>query len=164
MNRISSRTVTIALAVVLLAVSAGAVLLGRQWYGHRQLDQAHSAAIAASRQLTIDFVSISAATVDADLQRITAGATGEFKDEFTAGMAQVRAAVVQNSVESRGTVLRAALVSGDLDSAVTLIAIDAAVKNVNAPQGRPSHYRIQLNLVREPSNGAWLVSRLQFVG
>jgi len=74
----------------------------------------------------------------------------------------VRAAVVENKVSSTGTILRAAIVSADLDSAVVLVAMDASVKNVGAPEGRLSHYRIQVDVVLD--GGRWLVSRLQFVG
>ena len=101
----------------------------------------------------MDFVSISASSVDGDLQRIADGATGDFKDEFTRGMPQVRQAVVENKVESTGKVLRAGLVSGDLDSAVVLVAVDATVKNVGAPDGRLSHYRIQVDLALDPGIG-----------
>jgi Mce-associated membrane protein len=70
---------------------------------------------------------------------------------------------VENNVDSHGTVLRAALVSGDSKHAVVLVAVDATVKNAKAPEGRQSHYRIQVELNRSGS-GRWLVSRLQFVG
>jgi Mce-associated membrane protein len=152
------------LAVLLVAALVAAVVMGQRWYEHRRLDAAQQAALAAARQTTVDFVSISASTVDRDIQRIASGATGDFKDEFTRGTAQVRTAVVENNVESRGTVLRAGLVSGDLDSAVVLVAIDATVKNVRAPEGRLSHYRIQVDVVLDRKSGHWLVSRLQFVG
>ena len=86
--------------------SCGCRHVGRQWYDQRQLDAARQQALAAARQNTVNFVSISAATVDRDLQRISDGATGDFKDEFTQDMAQVRAAVVENKVDSHGTVAR----------------------------------------------------------
>ena len=79
-------------------------------------------------------------------------------------MPEVRTAVMENEVQSAGTVLRAGLVSGDLDSAVVIVAVDATVKK-QAPRGpavplpdpaRPGPWT--------PSTGAWLVSRLQFVG
>jgi Mce-associated membrane protein len=38
------------------------------------------------------------------------------------------------------------------------------VKNVKAPDGRASHYRIQVDVTRDGKSGAWLVSKLQFVG
>jgi len=154
-------TLVAACAVLAIALAA-AVLGGSRWYGDRALDKAHEAALAAARQTAVNFVSVSASSVDRDLQRIVAGATGEFKDEFVRGQAQVRAAIVENKVESAGTVLRAGLVSGDRRSAVVLVAVDATVKNVKAPEGRPSHYRIQVDVTRD--GGAWLVSRLQFVG
>jgi Mce-associated membrane protein len=112
----------------------------------------------------VDFVSVSAASVDRDLQRIVAGATGDFRDEFTRGQAQVRAAVVENNVDSKGSVLRAALVSGDRDSAVVLVAVDATVSNAKSPEGRASHYRIQVDMARDHGSGHWLVAKLQFVG
>ncbi|HEX5598316.1 MAG TPA: hypothetical protein VFX61_20220, partial [Micromonosporaceae bacterium] len=158
------RPVTIVLALALVGALVAAGVAGLRWYEQQRLEAAHEAALAAAKQTTVDFISISAATVDSDLQRINEGATGTFAEEFTRGMPQVRAAVVENNVESRGTVLRAGLVSGDLDSAVVLVAVDATVKNVRAPEGRLSHYRIQVELTRDPDSGRWLVSRLLFVG
>jgi Mce-associated membrane protein len=137
---------------------------GLRWRESSQLESAHQAALAAAKQTTVDFVTISASSVDADLQRIADGATGDFKDEFTRSMPQVRQAVVENQVQSTGAVLRAGLVSGDLDSAVVLVAVDASVRNVSAPDGRISHYRIQVDVALEPGSGRWLVARLQFVG
>jgi Mce-associated membrane protein len=150
--------------VALVAAVAFGLLLGVRWYEDSQLDQAHQRALAAAKQTTVNFVSVSASSVDRDLQRIVAGAAGDFKDEFTRGQAQVRAAIVENNVESHGTVLRAALVSGDRRSAVVLVAVDATVKNTKAPDGRASHYRIQVDMTRDAASGRWLVSRLQFVG
>lgn len=159
------RRALVALLVVLLAAAlAGAGVYGHRWYVDRATDQARQDAVAAARQASVNFVSVSAASVDRDLQRIVAGATGDFKEEFTRGQAQVRTAVVENKVESHGTVLRAGLVSGDRRRAVVLVAVDATVKNVKAPDGRPSHYRIQVDLVRDRDSGDWLVAKLQFVG
>jgi Mce-associated membrane protein len=155
---------TVLLAAVLCAALAAAALLGYRWYGDRGLDRAHQRAVAAAKQATVDFVSVSAATVDRDLQRIVSGATGDFHDEFTRGQAQVRAAVVENNVDSRGTVLRAALVSGDRNTAVVLVAVDATVRNAKSPEGRASHYRIQLDLTHDRDADRWLVAKLQFVG
>jgi Mce-associated membrane protein len=155
---------TAALAVVTCAAVVAAVLLGLCWYDDRTLNRAHEQALAAAKQTTVNFVSVSASSVDRDLQRIVDGATGDFRDEFTRGESQVRAAIVENKVDSHGSVLRAALVSGDRRSAVVLVAIDATVKNAKTPDGRASHYRIQVDVSRDPGSGRWLVSRLQFVG
>ncbi|MEH0841223.1 hypothetical protein V6U81_02360 [Micromonospora sp. CPCC 205711] len=158
------RPLAVLLVAVLVAILAAAGVTGHRWYADRATDQARQAALAAAKQASVNFVSVSAGSVDRDMQRIIDGATGDFKEEFTRGQSQVRAAVVENKVDSRGTVLRAGLVSGDRRRAVVLVAVDATVKNVKAPQGRPSHYRIQADLVHDGDSGRWLVSRLQFVG
>jgi Mce-associated membrane protein len=150
------------LVVVLAGVLAAVGVLARQAYDQGQLDAARQHAMAAARQATVDFVSISAATIDSDLQRISDHATGEFKDEFTQDMPQVRAAVVDNKVDSHGTVLRAAIVSSSRSSAVLLVAVDATVKNTNAPDGRLSHYRIRVTMAAQSNR--WLVAKLEFVG
>ncbi|GAB3980235.1 hypothetical protein V1634_15465 [Plantactinospora veratri] len=155
---------TVGLVVALCAALALAGVFGYRCWEDRAVERAHGQALAAARQTTVNFVSVSASSVDSDLQRITAGATGEFKEEFVRGQAKVRAAVLENKVESRGTVLRAGLLSGDRRHAVVLVAMDATVKNVNAPDGRPAHYRIQVDLTRDGDSDTWLVSRLQFVG
>lgn len=155
---------TLLLTVALCLALAGAGVAGHRWYQDRALEQARQHALAAAKQTTVNFVSISASSVDRDLGRIVAGATGEFKEQFARGQDQVRAAVVENKVESQGSVLRAGLLSGDRTTAVALVAVDATVKNTHVPQGRDSHYRIQVDLARDRDSGAWLVSRLQFVG
>jgi Mce-associated membrane protein len=151
-----------AAVLVLLALATG--FAAYKWHQASQTERAHAAALAAARQFAVDFVSINAATVDRDLSRVQLGATGEFGDEYRSGMPQVRQAVLDNKVESGGTVLRAALVNGDGDSATVLVAVDATVRNVKTPDGRVAHYRIQLDLVLEEGSDRWRVSKLQFVG
>jgi Mce-associated membrane protein len=158
------RLLATGLSVLLVAALAGAGLLGRDLHDKRQIESAHQQALAAAQQATVDFISISAGTVDQDIERITTSATGDFQDQFTRGAAQVRSAVVQNKVTSQGTVLRTGLVSGDTRTAVVLVAIDATIKNKAAPAGKLSHYRIRVDLTRNQKSGHWLVSQLQFVG
>jgi Mce-associated membrane protein len=162
-TRPTGRRVTAWVASIVVVCALGtAAMQGWQYNDQRRLEEARQQALAAARQTTVNFVTISAATVDRDLHRVADGATGDFKDEFTQAMPQVRAAVVENKVDSRGTVLRAAVVSSDRSSAVVLVAVDATVRNINAPTGHLAHYRIRVNLAMV--NGVWLVSTLEFVG
>lgn len=158
------RMTVAAVSAVLVVVLAMAGFAGSRWYADRTLDAAHQQALAAAKQTTVNFVSVSASTVDRDLQRVVAASTGDFHAEFTRGQAQVRQAIVANNVDSQGTVLRAALLSGSRRTAVVLIAMDATVRNTNAPNGRVSRYRIQVEVAKDAKSGRWLVSRLQFVG
>jgi Mce-associated membrane protein len=163
-RRVPPSRTTLVLLVALCLALAGALFAGHRWYADGALERSHQKALAAARQVTVDFVSVSAASVDRDLRRIVAGSSGDFQEEFTRGQAQVRAAVVENNVDSRGTVLRAALLSGDTRHAVVLVAMDATVRNTKAPEGRVSHYRIQVEVDRDPQTDRWSVSKLQFVG
>lgn len=157
------RLTTVLVAVLVVALGA-AGWLGWRRYEAQQQERVREQAVAAARQFVVDFVSVSAATIDQDLARVAVAATGEFGEQFQQGMPAVRAAVLENKVESTGSALRAGLVSADADSAVVLVAADATVKNVKAPEGRVAHYRIQLDLARDAGSGTWLVAKLQFVG
>lgn len=158
------RYVVAGLVVLLAAVLVGSGVIARDAYDKRRTEDAHQQATAAARQAAVDFMSISAATVDADIERITGRATGDFRAEFTRGSAQVRKAVLENKVDAKGTVLRTGLVAGDTRTATVLVAVDATVKNKGAPDGRLSHYRVRVGLTKDEQSGRWLVSQLQFVG
>lgn len=153
-----------ALAVLLVATVVLSAIAGWRWYEHRETDRGLQAAVAAGKQAAVNFVSIDASTVDKDMQRILDASTGDFKDEYERNKTTFRDQVVQTKAASIGTVLRAGLLSGDSDSAVVLVALDATIKNASTPDGRLSHYRMQLDLAKDARSGRWLVSRLQFVG
>ncbi len=151
------------LVVLIIAGLAIAGTYGWQWYQERQVSQARDEAVAAARQTVVNFMSISAGSVDRDMQRVLDGSTGDFHNEFGRGMQQVKTTVVENKVTSRAKVLYAGYVTGDSDSATVLVAMDATVRNARSPDGRLSHYRIQVDMARDKQEH-WLVSRLVFVG
>ncbi|WP_299447503.1 hypothetical protein [uncultured Phycicoccus sp.] len=148
--------------VVVAATVAVAATGGRAWYDARQVEQAHREALAAGRQLAVNFATLDHRTVDEDTARVKAGATGEFLDGYTSSLADLRAVVVDN--ESTSTVERAeaALVSGDRDSAQVIVGVVAPTTNTNIPDGETKTYRLKLGL-REVG-GTWKVERLEFVG
>lgn len=158
------RRATAVLALLLVASTVVGTMVGLRWNERRETANGLRVALAAGRQSAVNFMSLSVPTVDRDMQRIIDGATGDFKQEYARNKAMFRTQVVENKAESTCTVLRAAVLSGDRDSAVVVVAVDATIKNVNTPDGRLSHYRIQLDLVKDGGSGRWLVSRLQFVG
>jgi Mce-associated membrane protein len=149
--------------IALIVVLAG--LTGWQGYEAVQRSRAEAAtadAVRAARLTVQNFVSISAATIDRDLKRVSDGATGDFADEFERGKAQVKTVVVANKVRSTGTILEAAVDTSDKDSARILVVVDATVINVNAPKGQLRHYRISVDLAKVKDD--WRVSTLKFVG
>ncbi|MGH3727224.1 MAG: hypothetical protein ACRDTU_00560 [Micromonosporaceae bacterium] len=153
--------------ILALALAAGVVVsgaLGVAAYRDHVKRQGLEEATTAARQTVVDFLTISAASVSRDLDQVLDNSTGEFRRQYKAGMSEVRAAVVQNKVASKGKVLRAGVLSGDEDSAVVLVAVDARIKNVRSPKGRKAHYRVQVDMTYDDKKDRWLVSRLEFVG
>jgi Mce-associated membrane protein len=160
--------IDIVLAVVLLVTASTTVVLGGfagySAYQEHRIREGHREASAAARQVVVDFLTISAASVTRDLGQVLDGSTGEFRKQYQAGMSEVRTAVVENKVASTGKVLRSGVVSGDADSASVLVAVDARITNVRSPKGRKAHYRVQVDMVYDAETERWLVSRLEFVG
>ncbi|MCW2610463.1 MAG: hypothetical protein JWM15_1709 [Cryptosporangiaceae bacterium] len=146
--------------VLVLAVVTGFQIKSAS--DRHQAEAATADAVRAARLTVQNFVSISAGTIDRDLARVSAGATGDFADEFARGKAEVKTVVVRNKVSSTGKVMEAAVASSDRDSAKVLVVVDATVVNVNAPKGQLRHYRISVDLAKV--KGDWRVTTLKFVG
>ncbi|MBM6400131.1 hypothetical protein [Phycicoccus sonneratiae] len=160
-----TRSVRLLWALVALVVLATVVLAGtrgRAWYDARQEQQAQREALAAGRQLAVNFATLDYRTVDADTDRVKQGATGEFLDSYTTSLSDLRTVVTQNKSTSRVERAEAALVSGDRDSAQVIVGVVAPTSNTNAPDGETKTYRMKLGL-REVG-GTWKVERLEFVG
>lgn len=124
--------------------------------------QSVAAAVADAEKCVGRFMSVSHQSVDDDLEAVLACATGQFHREFEDGKSEVREAVLDNRVTSRGRAVRSAVVSADADAVVVLLAVDAEIKNVTTPRGRNAHYRIRVEMA--PQGPDWLISRLEFVG
>lgn len=160
--RITARVVWV---VVVLALAASVVLgatRGRDWYAARQTTAANAAATAAARQLGINFVSVDYTKVDADTARVRAGATGDFLKSYSTSVDQLTKVLVANKTVSTVARSEAALVSGDLDSAVALVGVVAPTKNTAVPAGETKTYRMRLELRKV--GAAWKVENLEFVG
>src|ERR1043165_3471478 len=88
------------------------------------------AALAAGRQHVDGFMTTSAGSVDTDLERIEASATGEFKEQWVKQEPGLRESIVANQATSNGDVLSAAVVHDnpnfptDRDSVGVIVAAD----------------------------------------
>jgi Mce-associated membrane protein len=152
-------------ALLVAALVAGLTVAGyygTEWNRANELRNAQHDAVAAARQVVLNFVTFQEKSLDEDLSRVADGATGEFAEEFETNRPQLEQVVSANKMSSRGEILEAGLVSGDRDSAVVLVVADATVTNVQAPKGREVHYRIQVDMSLD--DGRWKVATLAFVG
>lgn len=151
------------LAAVLAATAiAVAATLGRSaWEDHRDA-ATRAEALAAGRQLAVNFVTLDAKTFDVDTARVVAGATGEFKKQYESTLAQLKPVVEANRSVSTVERAEAAFVSGDDDSAQVIVGIVAPTTNTATPKPEKKTYRLRLGL--EKTGDTWKVSSLDFVG
>jgi Mce-associated membrane protein len=149
------------LSVLLVGSLSVGTAFGWHWYQDRADEQARNAAVSAAKVTVSDFMSVSAETVDRDLKRALNGTTGDLHQQYQNGMSKTRAAIVENKVSARAQVLWASVTTSQRKSATVLVAMDATIKNVNAPNGRKAHYRVQVTVAQQ--HGRWLVSALNFV-
>ena len=160
--RITPRGLWALAALVLVAALAVGATLGRQaWVAHQD-QQARAEAVAAAKQLAINFVTVDYQHVDDDIARVRSGATGTFLQSYSSSVGELKKVLVQNKTVSRAERTEAALVSGDRDSAVVLVGVVAPTQNTSVPEGEKKTYRMRLELRK--ASDAWKVENLEFVG
>ena len=145
-----------AVLVVVVAVLSYVALSHRR--DRQDLQVARENALAAGRQAILNLDALSAATIDKDLARVVAGATGTFKDQFTKAQGDLKQLVVSRQTQSSGEILSAGVVRSDTDTATVLVAVDRTVKDSTDKDGTVAHDRWRLDL--EKHGGRWLVADL----
>ena len=160
--RITPTVVWVLVALLMAATLALGATRGRDWYAARQTAQANAAAVAAARQLAVNFVTVDHTKVDADIARVKDGATGDFLKSYSTSVEELKKVLVANKTVSTVQRTEAALVSGDRDSAVALVGVVAPTTNTAVPKGETKTYRMRLQLQKVGEE--WKVANLEFVG
>lgn len=156
-------TVLLSVLVALLVVAS--VVLAFVWTSHRdarsELERARDAALASAQQAIVNLDALSAATIDADMKRVVAGATGNFKKQFEDSETDLKNLLVQRKTVSKGTVLSAGVLRSDLDTATVLVAADRVVTDSTKATPSTAHHRWRLSMERH--DGHWLLADLSSV-
>jgi Mce-associated membrane protein len=150
--------VLVVLAAVTLAFTVRLVIVDRQVGADENRRQV---VLQAARQQALNFTTIGYKTVDHDIDRVIAGATGDFKASYQQNRDTIKETVTKNRSTSKGEVLDSGLVSIDADSAVALVVADASVTNVAYKKPTLRNYRMRLDLAKVGNR--WLVSDIEFV-
>lgn len=167
----SSRTglrITLVVAVLVLAVTC--VVGG--FFSYLSRDDRTAAETEAERYGDVlesataeaeAFINIRYDDAQASIDKVAAGATGAFREQYESSTESVIQVLEDNRSIQEGEVIWAGVVDLDNDSARVIAATTGTVANVasdNLPVGR--NYRLQLDLVLE--DGVWLTNNLEFVG
>ena len=160
--RVTPTMVWVIAALALIASLALGATRGRDWYAARQTSQANAAALAAAKQLAVNFVTVDYTKVDANTAMVKAGATGQFLTSYSSSVDDLKKVLVANKTQSSVSRIEVALVSGTQSSAITLVGVVAPTKNASVPNGETKTYRMRLEL--RLVGQTWKVENLEFVG
>jgi Mce-associated membrane protein len=105
-------------------------------------------------------INISYTDVQSGIDKVMAGATGDFKSQYAAASDALVKLFTDNQSVRKGTVVWAGVVAQDPDSATVILATTGTVATKKSA-ATAENYRIQMQLVSE--KGRWLTSDLQFV-
>ena len=159
----------IALYVLALVVACACVVGGVVTW-RTQDDRSRAAAdqerygdvLASATTEAEAFINIRYDEAQQSIDEVAAGATGEFREQYTSSADGVIEVLEENKSIMDGEVLWAGVVDVDNDSATVIAATTGTVSNKqtgNEPVVR--NFRLQLDLVLE--DGRWLTRDLQFV-
>lgn len=128
-----------------------------------ELSGHHREVAAAARRHALAFLDLDHRDTDARIDRVLAGATGDFARQVAAGRDRLARAARRNGSVSTGSVAAVGVGDLDADSAVVFVAADSRVRDDRSGGDvRTRRHRLRLDLVRE--DGRWKTSRLEFLG
>jgi Mce-associated membrane protein len=125
----------------------------------RQYDEVTAAARAQTRAfLTVDYKNM-----DPLIEKVLAGATGTFKQQYENARDSLKATAQQGQSVATGEVKEIGIGDIDEDTAVVFVAADGSVRNKNT-KGKPQPRAYSFKLTMERKGDKWLTSDLQILG
>ncbi|MFC7447943.1 hypothetical protein [Rhodococcus daqingensis] len=147
-------------ALVLALLVAGIVLLlDRNAANDR--DAKRNAFVQTARQTVLNLTTIRPETAKEDVERILAGASGDFKAEFDGRQDPFVSVVKEASVTTEGQIIEAGLESEDGNNAKVLVAARANVTTPDQSQSGPRDFRMRVTVTDD--GGTMTASKVEFV-
>lgn len=154
---------------LVLLLACGCVALGvlafqarQDRAAEREEQERYGAVQRAATAQAEAFVNIDYRNADESIDKVAAGATGEFRTQYDSAAGGLAELMTQEKSVMTGDVLWAGVVDADPDSATVIVATTGTVANVSTKEKPVArNFRLQLELVLE--GGRWLTSDLQFV-
>ena len=125
----------------------------------RQYDEVTKAA----RAETLAFLTVDYRNMDDLTDKVLAGATGPFKEQYERAQTTLRTTAQQARSVATGKVREVGIGDIDADTAIVFVAADGSVTNKSTKgKAEPRTYRFKLTMVRKGDK--WLTSDLQILG
>jgi len=160
----SAVAVTAGVTAAVLAVGGGALAaVETRTLSHRAALAAkvteQNQALAAGRQMAVDFLAYDYRHIDADFTRVVNESVGALSKDFATQSASVRDLIVKAKAVSTASVASAAVVSASATGARVLVSLNRTIVNTSAPKGQSNAIDLQIDLVRQ--HGRWLASAVK---
>lgn len=146
-------------AAVLALGLIGATYEGWLLFAHHQRAVAAAQALEAAEKYTLALTSVDPTAIDKNFAEILDGATGEFKDVYSASSEQLRQLLIDNKASAHGTVIDSAVKSATKNKVEVLLFVDQSVSNKTSPQGQIDRSRIVITM--EKVKGRWLAAKVE---
>ena len=154
----------VATAAMLTALCVlGGLSAAMLWQRHTADQQRQRVAeySAVAKQGVINLMSLDFNDASGAVQRVIDGATGKFKEEFSAESPQLVKALKESQVKTEVTVNSVAVEKFGEDTAVVLVAANSRASNVNDPRKDPQKFRVAVTLATD--NGQLKIAQVDFV-
>ncbi|MFC3962288.1 hypothetical protein [Nocardia jiangsuensis] len=145
-------------ALIAIAATTAAIILGVQLRDERRTDAAADAALEAAKTYAVTLTSVDSNNLDAGFTAVLDGSTGEFRDMYTRSSGQLRQLLLENKATGKGTVLDAAVKSASETEVDVLLFIDQTVTNAASADPRIDRSRVEMTM--QLVDGRWLASRV----
>ena len=159
--RSSRGNVPLLSAVALLIAVAAAVLAAltaRAMSAAEHDSSVRDGALAAGRQIAVDFAAYDYRRLAEDFKRVADESTGEFHKNYLSQSAQAQELIVKAKSVSTAEVASAGLVSADEKRATVVVALNRTIDNVSLKQ--PANDSFGLEIVLLFQRGKWLASEV----
>lgn len=150
-----ARALGVGAALVAIAAAVLAGLATRQASRAVHTDTVRAEALAAGRQIAVDFSSYDYRHLPEDFKRVADEATGNFKKNFvtqSAGAADLIRKV--KGVASEAEVVAAGVSNVGPSAATVVLAVNRVIRTIDKPNGVSNSFGLQITLVH--SAGRWL--------
>ena len=144
--------------VLCTAAAALAGVAAKQLSGREHRASYRDQALAAGRQIAVDFAAYDYRHLQADFKRVVGESTGAFKSQYASQSAGVQDLIIKAKAVSTAEIASAGVVDAGPNNASVVVALNRTVTNTSVPNGQKDSFGVQIDLRR--IGGHWLASKV----
>lgn len=141
------------------AAAALSALAAKQVSDREHTASTREQALAAGRQIAVDFAAYDYRHLQADFKRVVSESTGAFKSQYATQSAGVQDLIIKAKAVSTAEVASAGVVNAGPRAATVVVAVDRTISNSSVPNGQKDSFGVEITL--RLIGGHWLASEVK---